>query len=73
MATDSVLEIIANGAWNGGTLVDNSIFENKEMYFKGGIPVNNDTIQARVGVRTRIAAPPDERIGVVALQDLLET
>ncbi len=73
MATDSVLEIIANGAWNGGTLVDNSIFENKEMFFKGGIPVNNDTIQARVGVRTRIAAPPDTRIGVVALQDLLET
>jgi 3-oxoacyl-[acyl-carrier-protein] synthase III len=43
------------------------------MFFKGGIPVNNDSIQARVGVRTRIAAPPDERIGVVALQDLLET
>ena len=73
MAKDSVLEIIANGAWNGGTLVDNSIFENKEMYFKGGIPVNNDTIQARVGVRTRIAAPPEERIGVAALQDLLVT
>ena len=73
MAPDSILEIIANGAWHGGTLVDNSIFENKEMFFKGGIPVNNDSIQARVGVRTRIAAPPDERIGVIALQDLLET
>jgi 3-oxoacyl-[acyl-carrier-protein] synthase III len=67
------LEIIANGAWNGGTLVDNSIFENRGMFFKGGIPVNNDSIQARVGVRTRIAAPPDERIGVAALKDLLET
>ena len=73
MASDSVLEITAYGAWNGGTLVDNSIFENRGMFFKGGIPVNNDSIQARVGVRTRIAAPPDERIGVVALQDLLET
>ena len=73
MAPESVLEITAYGAWNGGTLIDNSIFENKGMFFKGGIPVNNDSIEARVGVRTRIAAPPDERIGVVALQDLLET
>ena len=73
MAPESVLEITAYGAWNGGTLLDNSIFENKGMFFKGGIPVNNDSIEARVGVRTRIAAPPDERIGVVALQDLLET
>jgi 3-oxoacyl-[acyl-carrier-protein] synthase III len=73
VASDSVLEITAHGAWNGGTLVDNSIFENRGMFFKGGIPVNNDSIQARVGVRTRIAAPLDERIGVVALQDLLET
>ncbi|UCB47840.1 MAG: hypothetical protein JSW56_11785 [Deltaproteobacteria bacterium] len=73
MAADSVLEITAYGAWNGGTLVDNSFFENRGMFFKGGIPVNNDSIEARVGVRTRIAAPPDERIGVVALRDLLET
>ena len=61
MAVDSVLEISAYGAWNGGTLIDNSFFENRGMFFKGGIPVNNDSIQARVGVRTRIAAPPDER------------
>jgi len=73
VTTDSVLGITAYGAWNGGTLVDNSFFENRGMFFKGGIPVNNDSIEARVGVRTRIAALPDERIGVVALQDLLET
>jgi 3-oxoacyl-[acyl-carrier-protein] synthase III len=73
VAVDSVLEITAYGAWNGGILIDNSFFENRGMFFKGGIPVNNDSIQARVGVRTRIAAPPDERIGVAALQDLLET
>jgi hypothetical protein len=29
LAADTVLEIIAQGAWNGGNLVDNSIYENK--------------------------------------------
>lgn len=72
-ALDSVLEIIAYGAWNGGTLVDNLFFENKGMFFKGDIPVNNDSIEERVGVRTRMAAPPGERIGAVALQNLLDT
>jgi 3-oxoacyl-[acyl-carrier-protein] synthase III len=70
---NSILKIIAQGAWNGGKVVGNSIYENIGMYFKGGIPVNNETIEKRVGVRTRIAAPPDERIGVAALQDLLDT
>ena len=70
---ESILKIIAYGAWNGGTAVDNSIFENTGMFFKGGIPVNNETIEKRVGVRTRIIAPPDERIGVTALNDLFET
>jgi 3-oxoacyl-[acyl-carrier-protein] synthase III len=73
LAADTVLEIIAQGAWNGGKLVDNSIYENKGMTFKGGIPVNNKTIEERIGVRTRVVAPEDERIGVLAFQDLLQT
>ncbi len=73
MVPDSILEIIAQGAWNGGTLVDNSIYSKKEMSFKGGIPVDNKTIEERTGIRTRMAAGPDERIGAIALQDLLDT
>jgi 3-oxoacyl-[acyl-carrier-protein] synthase III len=67
------LDIAAQGAWNGGRLVDNSIYENKGMVFKGGIPVTRETIEERIGVRTRMAAPLDERIGVLAFQDLLAT
>ena len=70
---DGVLDIIAQGAWNGGTRVDNSIYENKGMVFKGGIPVNGKTIEERIGVRTRMAAPVDARIGLIAFQDLLDT
>jgi len=73
LVPDTVLEIIAQGAWNGGNLVDNSIYENKGLMFKGGIPVNNKTIEERIGVRTRVVAPEDERIGVLAFQDLLQT
>jgi len=73
LAEDSLLEILAYGAWNGGILVDNSIYENKGMFFKGGIPVTNETIEERIGVRKRMAAPEDERIGMTAMQDLLET
>ena len=73
MEADTVLEIIAQGAWNGGNRVDNSIYENKGMTFKGGIPVNHKTIEERIGVRTRVVAPQDERIGVLAFQDLLQT
>jgi len=73
LSPNSVLEITAQGAWNGGTLVDNSIYSKKGMSFKGGIPVNNKTIEERIGIRTRMAAGPDERIGVIALQDLLNT
>ncbi len=73
MVSDTVLEILAQGAWNGGHLVDNSIYENKGMTFKGGIPVNNKTIEERIGVRTRMVAPQDERIGVLAFKDLLQT
>lgn len=73
MAIESILEIIAQGAWNGGKLVDNSIYENKGMTFKGDIPVNRRTIEERIGVRTRIAAPPGERIGVAAFKDLLQS
>ena len=72
MGSNSVLEIVAYGAWNGGTLVDNSIYEEKGLSFKGGIPVNNKTIEERMGVRTRKVAGTDERIGVTALQDLLD-
>ncbi|MGD2184892.1 MAG: hypothetical protein PVI71_02140 [Desulfobacterales bacterium] len=73
MVADTVLEIVAQGAWNGGSLVDNSIYEKKGMTFKNGIPVNHKTIEERIGVRTRIAAPQDERIGVLAFKDLLQT
>ena len=72
MGANSVLEILAYGAWNGGTVVDNSIYEDKGLAFKGGIPVNNKTIEERMGVRTRKVAGTDERIGVTALQDLLD-
>jgi 3-oxoacyl-[acyl-carrier-protein] synthase III len=71
--SNSVLEIAGYGAWNGGKLTDNSIYENKGMFFKGGIPVTMETIEKRIGIRTRMAAPEDTRIGIVALQDLLET
>jgi 3-oxoacyl-[acyl-carrier-protein] synthase III len=73
VATDTVLDIIVQGAWNGGKLVDNSIYENKGLMFKGDIPVNNKTIEKRIGVRTRMVASEDERIGVLAFQDLLQT
>ena len=73
MLPDTVLDIIAYGAWNGGTAVDNSIYEQKGLSFKGGIPVNHKTIEERIGVRTRMVAPLDERIGASALQNLLDT
>ncbi len=73
MTHDLVLDIIAQGAWNGGTLMNNSIYENNGMMFKGGIPVTRETIEERIGVRTRRVAPLDERIGVLAFQDLLDT
>ena len=73
MSNNSVLEIMAYGAWNGGTLVDNSVYEKMQLYFKGGIPVDNKSIEERIGVRTRKVAGTDERIGVTALQDLLNT
>lgn len=73
MKLDSALEIIGYGAWNGGSLIDNSIFEKKGMFFKNNIPVNNQTIEERVGVRTRMVAPADVRIGQTALHNLLKT
>jgi 3-oxoacyl-[acyl-carrier-protein] synthase III len=73
MRQESVIEIKASGAWNGGTLTDNSIYENKGMFFKGDIPVNMKSIEERIGIRTRMVAPDDARIGVIALQNLLET
>lgn len=73
MSVDSILEIRAYGAWNGGTSVDNSMFENKGMFFKGHKPVTDEAIEGRIGVRRRIAAPEDERISAIAMQDLLDT
>ena len=73
MKQDSILEISAYGAWNGGTLVDNSVFQDKGMFFKGNVPVNDETIEKRIGVRTRFLASEDERIGVTALKNLIET
>jgi len=69
---DSILEITAHGAWNGGTVQDNSLYENKGMFFKGDIPVNDKSIQDRLGVKTRVVAPEDERIGVMSMSALLE-
>ena len=71
MAIDCIVDIVAQGAWNGGVPVDNSVYENKGMQFKGGIPVTSATIESRIGVRTRMTAPADERIGVIAFEDLL--
>ncbi|MBW1902799.1 MAG: hypothetical protein JRJ20_14395 [Deltaproteobacteria bacterium] len=72
MALDSVLDIIDNGAWNGGTPIDNSMFENTGMFFKGNKPVNNKTIEERIGIRTRMSAAPGEKIGLISMQDLLD-
>ena len=33
MTQDGVLGIIAQGAWNGGILLDNATYENKGMMF----------------------------------------
>ena len=73
MINRSVLEIKAYGAWNGGTLTDNTIYENKGMFFKGDITVNLKTIEERIGIRSRMVAPDDVRIGSIALQNLLDT
>ncbi len=73
MTQGSVLEIKAFGAWNGGTLTDNTMYENKGIYFKGDVPVNLKTIEERIGIRTRMVAPDDVRIGTIALQNLLDT
>jgi 3-oxoacyl-[acyl-carrier-protein] synthase III len=73
LTRESVLEIVAYGAWTGGRVVDNSIYADSGMTFKGGIPVNPQTIEERIGVRSRVAAPADARIGVEALQNLLDT
>ena len=73
MRPGPVLNIIAQGAWNGGTVVDNTYFEGKGMAFKNGIPVTGQAIEDRIGVRTRMAAPDNVRIGTLAMEDLLET
>lgn len=73
LAQESVLEILAHGAWNGGTLADNSIYEGKGMFFKNNIPVNKKSIEERIGIRTRVVAPDDVRIGTIALENLLQT
>jgi 3-oxoacyl-[acyl-carrier-protein] synthase III len=69
---NSALQIMGYGAWNDGTPTDNSMYENKGMFFKGNIPVTHKTIEERIGVRTRMVAPQDVRIGTIALEDLME-
>jgi 3-oxoacyl-[acyl-carrier-protein] synthase III len=69
----SLLQIKGYGAWNGGTLTDNSMYEGRGMFFKNGIPVDMQTIEERIGIRTRMVAPDDVRIGTLALQDLIKS
>ena len=71
--TDSILEITGCGAWPGGRIVDNTMFERQGLFFKGAIPATDKTIRERIGVRTRRVAPPGERIGVTAFAELLES
>jgi len=73
LTTESTLKIAAYGAWNGGRVVDNSVYENTGMTFKNNIPVTGRTIEERIGVKTRVAAPEDVRIGRIAFQDLLDS
>ena len=68
---NTALQILGYGAWNGGILTDNAMYENKGMFFKGNIPVTNKTIEERIGIRTRMVAPEDVRIGTIALEDLM--
>jgi 3-oxoacyl-[acyl-carrier-protein] synthase III len=69
---NSALQIMGYGAWNGGTLTDNSMYENKGMFFKNDIPVTHETILERIGIRTRMVAPEDVRIGTIAIEDLVK-
>jgi hypothetical protein len=63
MANDSALEIVAYGAWNGGTVVDNSIYEQMQLQFKGGIPVNKWTAKVFFICHPRSQNPVDRSIG----------
>jgi len=73
LALKSLLQIKGYGAWNGGVLTDNSMYENRGMFFKNGVPVDMQSIEERIGIRTRVVAPDDVRIGAIALQDLIES
>ena len=73
MTLNSLLQIKGYGAWNGGALTDNSMYEGRGMFFKNGIPVDMRTIEERIGIRTRMVAPDDVRIGTLALQDLIKS
>ena len=66
-----ILEVVGHGAWNGGTVIGNEVFEDKGWRFKNDIPVTSASIEERMGVRTRVAADEGERIGMIALKDLL--
>ena len=52
MSDNSVLEIIAYGAWNGGTYVDNSMYEKTGLTFKGGIRLEQMNVLASQRCRT---------------------
>jgi 3-oxoacyl-[acyl-carrier-protein] synthase III len=47
------------------------MYEGRGMFFKNGIPVTMQSIEERIGIRTRMVAPDDVRIGTLALQDLI--
>lgn len=70
---DSIVKIHSYGVWNGGEIVDNTHFENCGLTFKNNIPVTCNTIEERIGVRSRVVAPDNARIGVIAFKDLLDT
>ncbi len=70
---DSILEITDCGAWPGGRVVDNAVFEQQGLFFKGAIPVTDTSIQERIGVKRRRVAPSEERIGVTAFAELLKS
>jgi 3-oxoacyl-[acyl-carrier-protein] synthase III len=71
LALQAVLKLKGYGAWNGGSLTDNTMYEGRGMFFKNGIPVDRQSIEERIGIRTRMVAPRDVRIGKIALQDLI--
>ena len=55
MSQDWVLDIIAQGAWNGGTPGGQFGLRKQGHAIQGRNPGNPETIEARIGVRTRMS------------------